>query len=64
MRFKVLFTRARTHRPDATGAEIITSAYGREPLVVAHVNLAGKRVTAAEKPPPHVRWGDIPTPLF
>lgn len=63
-RFKVLFTRARTHRPEATGAEIIKSAYGKEPLVVVHLNLAEKRVTAVEKPPPHVRWGDIPTPIF
>jgi len=26
--------------------------------------MAAGRVTAVDDPPRHVRWGDIPTPLF
>ncbi len=63
-RYKVLFTRARTHHPGSRGREIVERAYGRDPLVVARVDLGEERITAVETPPPHVLWGDIPTPLF
>lgn len=39
-------------------------AYGREPLLLVHVNTETGTVTGVETPPPHVRWGDIPTPVF
>jgi protein-S-isoprenylcysteine O-methyltransferase Ste14 len=61
---KVLFARPRSHTADATGAAIMTSAYGLDPLAVAHLDMAAGRVTAVDDPPRHVRWGDIPTPLF
>jgi hypothetical protein len=60
----VLFTLARTHWPEARGTEILRSAHGKEALLVARVNLAEKLVESVEKPPPHVRWGNIPTPSF
>jgi hypothetical protein len=63
-RLKVLFARPRSHTAAATGAAIVTSAYGLDPLAVAHLDVAGGRVTAVDDPPHHVRWGDIPTPLF
>jgi len=67
-RLKVLFARPRSHRAGATGAAIVTSAHGLDPLAVAHLDMAGDmaagRVTAVDDPPRHVRWGDIPTPLF
>jgi protein-S-isoprenylcysteine O-methyltransferase Ste14 len=63
-RYRVLFTRARTHHPETTGPAIIRTAYGREPLVVATVDTGARQVTGIATPPPHVRWGDIPTPLF
>jgi hypothetical protein len=62
--YKVLFTQARTHVPRASGREIVLHAYGRDPIVVARVDISGPAVTAVETPPAHVRWGDIPTPMF
>jgi hypothetical protein len=59
-----LFTRARTHFPHAAGREIVLRAHGRDPIVVARVDISGPAVTAVETPPAHVRWGDIPTPMF
>lgn len=62
--YKVLFTKVRTHEPEVTREDIVKQAYGRDPLVLVKVNIETTRVTAIETPPPHVRWGDIPTPLF
>jgi hypothetical protein len=62
--YKVLFTQPRTHAPRASGREIVLNAYGRDPIVVARVDISGPAVTAVETPPPHVRWGDIATPMF
>jgi protein-S-isoprenylcysteine O-methyltransferase Ste14 len=61
---RVLFTRALTWDAEATGAGIVRKAYGREPIVLARVDLGNPKVTAVETPPAHVRWGDIPTPMF
>jgi protein-S-isoprenylcysteine O-methyltransferase Ste14 len=63
-RYKLLFARARSHDPEATGPEIVKAAYGLDPIVVARVDTAARRVTAVETPPAHVYWGDIPTPTF
>ncbi len=63
-RYKVLFTRALTHHPRRTGAAIVTSAYGRRPVVRARVDLAASTVEAVESPPVNVVWGDIPTPMY
>jgi protein-S-isoprenylcysteine O-methyltransferase Ste14 len=63
-RYKVLFTRARLHGEAPSGADIIRAAHGREPLIVAHVDARARRVTGVTVPPPHVRWGDISTPMF
>ena len=62
--YKVLFTRVRSHDPTIHGKEIVTRAYGRDPLLLVKVNTQQGQVTGIETPPPHVRWGDIPTPLF
>jgi protein-S-isoprenylcysteine O-methyltransferase Ste14 len=63
-RYKVLFATARTHSPDSRGRDILTSAYGREPVLRVHVDTCRGEVTAMEAPPASVVWGDIPTPLF
>src|SRR5262245_54916670 len=63
-RYRVLFTRVRSHDRDASGAAIIKKAYGRDPIVVVGVNTQTGAITGIETPPPHVLWGDIPTPLF
>jgi protein-S-isoprenylcysteine O-methyltransferase Ste14 len=63
-RYKVLFTRARFHGDAPSGAHIVKAAYGREPLTVAHVDARTETVTRVTVPPPHVRWGDISTPMF
>lgn len=63
-RYKVLFTRARTHHPESRGEDIVKNAYGREPLLRARVDLGRGEITALESPPANVVWGDIPTPLF
>jgi hypothetical protein len=31
---------------------------------VVRVNIQKAEITGLETPPPHVRWGDISTPLF
>jgi len=62
--YKVLFTKVRTHHPDATGEAIVRKAYGRDPILLVRVDTGQRRITSIETPPPHVRWGDIPTPLF
>jgi hypothetical protein len=62
--YKVLFSRARSHDPQASGKEILRSAYGIDPLLLVNVDLAAGKVTAIETPPAHVVWGNIPTPLF
>jgi hypothetical protein len=62
-RYKLLFARARTHHPEATGTDVVKDAYGLDPLIIARVDSAAERVTV-EKPPARVRWGDIPTPIF
>ena len=63
-RYDVLFTRARLHGQPPEGADIVRAAYGRDPLIVAHVDTRERKVTSVSAPPPHVRWGDISTPMF
>lgn len=63
-RYKVLFTQVRTHEPEINYEEIVKEAYGRDPIVLVKVNIETAQITGIETPPPHVRWGDIPTPLF
>jgi protein-S-isoprenylcysteine O-methyltransferase Ste14 len=63
-RYKLLFATVRTHDPAATGRDIVKAAYGLNPIVVARVDITTHKVTATETPPAHVRWGDIPTPMF
>jgi hypothetical protein len=63
-RYRVLFTRVRSHDPDASGAAIVKKAYGRDPIVMVRVNTQTGAITGIETPPPHVLWGDISTPLF
>ena len=62
--YKVLFSRARSHDIHATGKDILRSAYGLEPLQLVEVDIESGRIIATNTPPEHVRWGDIPTPLF
>lgn len=62
--YKLLFSRASTHEPRAVGRAIIRSAHGLNPFLLASVDIAAGTVSAVETPPAHVRWGDIPTPLF
>ncbi len=63
-RFKVLFTRARFHGSAPSGADIVKRAYGRDPLIIAFVDLGKLAVTEIASPPSHVKWGDISTPMF
>jgi len=64
-RYKILFTKARlrTDQP-VSGADIIKNTVARVPAVVVKVDKSKSEVIGIETPPPHVRWGDIPTPLF
>lgn len=63
-RLRVLFSRPRTHDPQATGVGIVKAAHRLDPIVVARVDIAAGTVTAVDAPPKHVYWGDIPTPMF
>ena len=63
--YKVLFARAKTYAATATGRDILRTAYGREPILLVHVNNETEQVTGIESAPAqNPRWGDIPTPLF
>jgi hypothetical protein len=62
--YKILFTKVRAHDPTVTGRDIVAKAYGLDPIILAKVNTEAGQVTAIDTPPEHVRWGDIPTPLF
>ncbi|HEX9652215.1 MAG TPA: isoprenylcysteine carboxylmethyltransferase family protein [bacterium] len=63
--YKVLFTRARLKTDEVvTGPDIVGNTVGRIPVLVAHVDLRKGEVVEITTPPAHVRWGDIPTPLF
>lgn len=64
VRFRVLFSRPRTHDPAANGVGIVKAAYRLDPIVIARVDIAADTVSAVDEPPRHVYWGDIPTPLF
>ncbi|MDF9392234.1 MULTISPECIES: methyltransferase family protein [Methylococcus] len=63
-KYKLLFSQALTHRPEPLGKAIVRSAHGLAPLILVRVDIEAARVNAIEKPPAHVHWGDIPTPLF
>jgi protein-S-isoprenylcysteine O-methyltransferase Ste14 len=62
--YKVLFVKARLYGRSAVGRDIVKSTFGRDPIIVARVDLAAGRVAGTDIPPRHVYWGDIPTPLF
>jgi protein-S-isoprenylcysteine O-methyltransferase Ste14 len=61
---KILFAKANGVSPRAlVGQEILRRTVGMTPVVVVRIGRSGK-VLAVEEPPAHVRWGDIPMPLF
>jgi protein-S-isoprenylcysteine O-methyltransferase Ste14 len=62
--FKVLFARARTHRPKAVGPELIKSTFGLDPILIVAVDTGEGEIRGHAFPPATVVWGDIPTPLF
>jgi hypothetical protein len=63
--YKILFTKAKLSTVDSVSdADIIKKTVARMPIVVVKVNKANGEILEMETPPPHVRWGDIPTPLF
>lgn len=63
--YKVLFTKAKltTAKPVAD-KDIIKKTVAREPLIVVKLNRTTGEILGIEQPPAHVRWGNIPTPLF
>ncbi len=64
--YKILFMRAML-KPDSTdpeGDNLILNTIKRNPVIEVEVSLNQDKVIHIEKPPPSVRWGDIPTPLF
>lgn len=63
-RFKVLFTIARSYDAGLEGDAILKYAYARTPVVLVREVITANEITSLETPPAHVRWGDIPTPLF
>ena len=63
--FKVLYTKAMIHSTaNMTEQDILKLTYGREPVVLFKVNIERNEILSTERPPAHVVWGDIPTPLF
>lgn len=63
--YKVLFTKAQlsTEAP-IVSEDIVKRTVAREPIVVVKLNTASGEILGIEQPPTHVRWGNIPTPLF
>ena len=63
--YKILITKARlsTDKP-VSGVNIIKNTFARIPVLLVKVNKAKGEIIGIETPPAHVRWGDIPTPLF
>jgi protein-S-isoprenylcysteine O-methyltransferase Ste14 len=64
LHYKVLFTRARFHGSPPSGVDIVKGSYGRDPLMVAVVDVGEGAVTEIRTPPSQVQWGDISTPMF
>lgn len=62
--YRVLLARPRLHNQEAQGRDIVLRAHGLEPLGVARVDLAARRLVGWDETPDHVIWGDIPTPLL
>ena len=63
--YKILFTKAKLSTDaSVSDADILKKTVARAPIVVVKVNKASGEILGIETPPPHVRWGDIPTPLF
>ncbi|MGH7909371.1 MAG: methyltransferase family protein [Thermodesulfobacteriota bacterium] len=62
--YKLLFTKPRTREPEVAARNIVKSAYGRDPIVLVKVDILSSKLIGIETPPPHVYWGDIPTPMF
>src|SRR5262249_30171292 len=62
--YEILFTKAQTSAEDAQGKTNEKAAYGREPILVVQVDGSTAKVIGSATPPPHVQWGDIPTPMF
>lgn len=63
--YKVLFTKAKiAGNQFIAGVEIIKRTFGREPIIVVKLNKQTGEILALATPPPHVLWGNIPTPLF
>lgn len=64
-KYKVLITRAGLFRdPSSAGSDIVKMTYRRTPVALVKVDILAETVLAVETPPEHVKWGDIPTPLF
>ena len=63
--YKILFTQARLKSEyPVSGKNIIQNTIARIPVLEVNVNKATGKVIGIDTPPSHVRWGDIPTPLF
>lgn len=61
----MLFTKAKlTTAQPVADEDIIKKTVARAPLIVVKLNKATGEILGIEQPPAHVRWGDIPTPLF
>lgn len=64
--YRILFMRAIV-KPSSThpeGSALIRNTVKRNPVVEVEVSLQENKVLRIDNPPPLVRWGDIPTPLF
>ena len=46
--YKVLFMRPRTHSPNATGRDIVKTAFAVDPVLLAHIDMEAGQVTAVE----------------
>jgi protein-S-isoprenylcysteine O-methyltransferase Ste14 len=63
--YKILVMRAFGVEDDhARNEDLLLAIRHRKPLVELTLNIREERLLAVEKPPPTVRWGNIPTPLF
>lgn len=64
--YKILFMHAvlKPNAPNTQGRALILNTIQRRPIIEVEVSLRENKVVRIDNPPPTVRWGAIPTPLF
>ena len=63
-KYRVLLMGVKSHAESPQRRDIVRTAYSREPLLIADVDMEAAAVTGIADPPPSVIWGEIAAPLM